>query len=133
MSAQKNLFDKVWELHSVGTLLSGQTQLFIGQHLIHEVTSPQAFEMLRDRKLTVPYPERTLATVDHIIPTDNQARPFLDTLAEDPEGTLMASPTNIAFCGRNRDILLSTNLGRWHITRYEAGTTGMPLEYPVLA
>jgi 3-isopropylmalate/(R)-2-methylmalate dehydratase large subunit len=83
MSAQKNLFDKVWELHSVGTLLSGQTQLFIGQHLIHEVTSPQAFEMLRDRKLTVPYPERTLATVDHIIPTDNQARPFLDTLAED--------------------------------------------------
>jgi 3-isopropylmalate/(R)-2-methylmalate dehydratase large subunit len=83
MSAQKNLFDKVWELHSVGTLPSGQTQLFIGQHLIHEVTSPQAFEMLRDRKLTVPYPERTVATVDHIIPTDNQARPFLDTLAED--------------------------------------------------
>ena len=56
----------------------------------------------------------------------------LDTLAEDPEGTLMASPTNIAFCGRDRDILLSTNLGRWHITRYEAGARGMPLEYPVL-
>ena len=57
----------------------------------------------------------------------------LDTLAEDPEGTLMASPTNIAFCGRDRDILLSTNLGRWHITRYEAGATGMPLQYPNVA
>lgn len=83
MSDTRNLFNKVWDLHTVGTLPSGQTQLFIGQHLIHEVTSPQAFEMLRDRKLKVLYPERTLATVDHIIPTDNQARPFVDSLAEE--------------------------------------------------
>ncbi len=71
MSTQ-NLFNKVWDLHKVGTLPSGQDQLFIGQHLIHEVTSPQAFEMLRERGLTVPYPERTIATADHIIPTDNR-------------------------------------------------------------
>lgn len=77
------LFDKVWDLHTVGTLPSGQTQLFIGLHLIHEVTSPQAFAMLRDRGLKVMYPERTVATVDHIIPTENQARPFLDELAEE--------------------------------------------------
>ncbi|MFT5323410.1 MAG: 3-isopropylmalate/(R)-2-methylmalate dehydratase large subunit [Planctomycetaceae bacterium] len=83
MSDKQNLFNKVWDLHSVGTLASGETQLFIGQHLIHEVTSPQAFEMLRDRNLTVLHPERTLATVDHIIPTQNQARPFVDLLAED--------------------------------------------------
>ena len=83
MSDKQNLFNKVWDLHSVGTLASGQTQLFIGQHLIHEVTSPQAFEILRDRNLTVLHPERTLATVDHIIPTQNQARPFVDLLAED--------------------------------------------------
>jgi 3-isopropylmalate/(R)-2-methylmalate dehydratase large subunit len=83
MSDQQNLFNKVWDLHSVGTLQSGQTQLFIGQHLIHEVTSPQAFEMLRERNLTVLHPERTLATVDHIVPTQNQARPFVDLLAED--------------------------------------------------
>ena len=83
MSDKQNLFNKVWDLHSVGTLASGETQLFIGQHLIHEVTSPQAFEMLRERNLTVLYPERTLATVDHIIPTQNQARPFVDLLAED--------------------------------------------------
>jgi 3-isopropylmalate/(R)-2-methylmalate dehydratase large subunit len=83
MTDRRNLFDKIWDLHTVGTLPSGQTQLFIGRHLIHEVTSPQAFEMLRDRGLKVLHPELTLATVDHIIPTDNQARPFLDVLAEE--------------------------------------------------
>lgn len=77
------LFDKVWDLHTVGTLPSGQTQLFIGLHLIHEVTSPQAFAMLRERGLKVMLPERTIATVDHIVPTDNQARPFVDVLAEE--------------------------------------------------
>ena len=56
----------------------------------------------------------------------------LDVLAEDPEGTDIACPTNIAFCGRGRDILLSANLGRWHISRYEAGATGIPLHYPDL-
>ena len=83
MTDRRNLFNKIWDLHTVGTLASGQTQLFIGRHLIHEVTSPQAFEMLRDRNLTVLHPELTLATVDHIIPTDNQARPFKDVLAEE--------------------------------------------------
>lgn len=77
------LFDKVWQLHSVGQLEGGQTQLFIGLHLIHEVTSPQAFAMLRERGLGVAFPERTLATVDHIVPTDDQARPFSDPLAEE--------------------------------------------------
>ncbi|MBL1178631.1 3-isopropylmalate dehydratase large subunit [Pantanalinema sp. GBBB05] len=77
------LFDKVWDAHTVGVLPSGQTQLFIGLHLIHEVTSPQAFAMLRDRGLKVLFPERTVATVDHIIPTDNLARPFADELAEE--------------------------------------------------
>ena len=54
----------------------------------------------------------------------------LDILAEDWEGTLISAPTNIVFCGTERNILLSTNLGRWHITRYEAGATGIPLHYP---
>ncbi len=83
MSDRRNLFNKVWDLHTVRSLSGGQTQLFIGLHLIHEVTSPQAFAILRERGLTVPYPERTVATVDHIVPTDNQARPFLDVLAEE--------------------------------------------------
>ena len=69
----RSLLDKVWELHTVRRSIRGQTQLFIGLHLIHEVTSPQAFAMLRERGLSVPFPERTFATVDHIIPTDSQA------------------------------------------------------------
>jgi 3-isopropylmalate/(R)-2-methylmalate dehydratase large subunit len=81
--SQGTLFDKVWDLHTVKILPSGQTQLFIGLHLIHEVTSPQAFAMLRDRGLKVIYPNRTIATVDHIVPTENQARPFVDDLAEE--------------------------------------------------
>src|SRR5438094_10570144 len=82
-NGKQNLFNRVWDEHTVRQLPSGQTQLFIGQHLVHEVTSPQAFQMLRDRGLKVPYPERTLATVDHIIPTLSQARPFADDLAEE--------------------------------------------------
>ncbi|MBD2636248.1 3-isopropylmalate dehydratase large subunit [Limnothrix sp. FACHB-881] len=83
--SQGTLFDKVWDLHTVATLPSGQTQLFVGLHLIHEVTSPQAFAMLRERGLKVPFPQRTVATVDHIVPTQLQQRqrPFLDSLAED--------------------------------------------------
>lgn len=77
------LFDKVWDLHTVRILPSGQTQLFIGLHLIHEVTSPQAFAMLRERGLKALFPERTVATVDHIVPTENQSRPFADGLAEE--------------------------------------------------
>jgi 3-isopropylmalate/(R)-2-methylmalate dehydratase large subunit len=78
----RNLFDKIWDLHTVATLPSGQTQLFIGLHLIHEVTSPQAFAMLEERGLKVLRPDRTFATVDHIVPTDDQTRPFADELAE---------------------------------------------------
>ncbi|MEB3228708.1 MAG: 3-isopropylmalate dehydratase large subunit, partial [Synechocystis sp.] len=81
--SERTLFDKVWDLHTVSVLPSGQTQLFIGLHLIHEVTSPQAFAMLKERGLTVMYPDRTIATVDHIVPTDNQQRPFSDGLAEE--------------------------------------------------
>lgn len=78
----KTLYQKVWDAHSVGTLEDGRTQLFIGTHLIHEVTSPQAFGMLRDLGLPVRHPERTFATVDHIVPTDQFEQPFADPLAD---------------------------------------------------
>ncbi|MFT5012511.1 MAG: 3-isopropylmalate/(R)-2-methylmalate dehydratase large subunit [Patiriisocius sp.] len=78
----KNLFQKVWDGHVVQQLDSGQYQIFIGLHLIHEVTSPQAFGMLQDKGLKVAYPARTFATVDHIIPTDDQSRPLKDDMAE---------------------------------------------------
>ncbi len=81
-SGGRSLYQKVWDAHKVGQLPNGQHQLFIALHLIHEVTSPQAFGMLKDKGLSVAYPERTFATVDHIIPTDNQARPLADDMAE---------------------------------------------------
>ncbi len=78
----RNLFEKVWDDHAVRELANGQTQLFIATHLIHEVTSPQAFGMLRERNLMVRYPERTFATVDHIVPTDEASEPYSDPLAD---------------------------------------------------
>ena len=78
----RTLLQKVWDLHTVRRLPTGQTQLFIGLHLIHEVTTPQAFDMLRQRGIGVAFPERTYATVDHIVPTLDQPRPFADELAE---------------------------------------------------
>jgi len=77
------LFHKVWDAHRVRVLPSGQTQLFVGLHLVHEVTSPQAFDMLRQQKWPVACPDRTFATVDHIVPTNTQQRPFLDVTAEE--------------------------------------------------
>jgi len=76
------LYNKVWDAHVVTQLPTGQYQLFIGLHLTHEVTTPQAFDMLKERNLDVAYRDRTVATVDHIIPTDNMARPYADPEAE---------------------------------------------------
>src|SRR5438876_6457627 len=79
----ETLFQKVWNAHTVRTLPSGQTQLFVGLHLVHEVTSPQAFDMLRQHGWRVAFPERTFATIDHIVPTNTRQRPFLDLMAEE--------------------------------------------------
>ena len=81
----QNLYHKVFDRHCVTQLPSGQYQLFIGLHLIHEVTSPQAFAMIREQELPVPFPGRTFATVDHIIPTESEQRqrPLIDPLAEE--------------------------------------------------
>lgn len=78
----QTLLKKVWDRHTVRRLPTGQTQLFIGLHLVHEVTSPQAFDDLRRRSWPVRFPQRTFATVDHIVPTANLARPFSDQMAE---------------------------------------------------
>jgi 3-isopropylmalate/(R)-2-methylmalate dehydratase large subunit len=84
----ETLFHKIWDKHAVRRLPSGQTQLFVGLHLVHEVTTPQAFDMLKQHGWTVAYPERTFATMDHIVPTVSQRRPFLDVMAEEMAGAL---------------------------------------------
>ena len=78
---KNTLFDKVWDLHTVRSL-GGQDQILVGTHLIHEVTSPQAFPMIEERDLSVRFPKRTFATVDHIVPTDVRSRPLQDPIAE---------------------------------------------------
>jgi 3-isopropylmalate/(R)-2-methylmalate dehydratase large subunit len=85
------LLDKVWDLHTVRRLPTGQTQLFIGLHLIHEVTTPQAFAMLRERGLIPAFPDRIFGTMDHIIPTSSLRRPAQDPVAEEMIATLEAN------------------------------------------
>ena len=116
----KNLFNKVWDAHRVTTLSSGQDQLFIGLHLIHEVTSPQAFGMLEDRNLEVLYPNRTFATVDHIVPTGNQTRPFADELSEE---MMSAIEQNVRKHGIEFFGLESEYQGIVHIIGPELGLT----------
>jgi 3-isopropylmalate/(R)-2-methylmalate dehydratase large subunit len=82
MAKGRTLYDKVWDSHTVDILPTGQTQLFVGLHLIHEITTAPAFDMLREKGMDVAFPERTFATVDHIVPTDVRTRPFLDSQAE---------------------------------------------------
>jgi 3-isopropylmalate/(R)-2-methylmalate dehydratase large subunit len=74
----KSLYEKVFDRHVVRPMAGGAHQVFIGLHLIHEVTSPQAFQDLRDRGLAVRHPERTFATQDHANPTTSLARPYAD-------------------------------------------------------
>ena len=83
--SENTLYDTVWENHKVTELPNGQDQLFIGLHLIHEVTSPQAFAMLEERGHQVAFPGRTYATTDHIAPTEagKRERPLADDQAEE--------------------------------------------------
>jgi len=76
----KTLLDKIWESHVVGED-SGQSILFIDKHLIHEVTSAQAFDGLRLHHRKLRNPERILAVIDHIVPTVNQTGPIADPMA----------------------------------------------------
>ena len=74
----KTLFDKVWDSHVVRRIKNGPDVLFIDRHMIHEVTSPVAFLGLKNRRVSVLYPERTFATADHNTPTKNQHLPVAD-------------------------------------------------------
>lgn len=115
----KSLFQKVWESHHVGTLADGRTQLFIGTHLIHEVTSPQAFGMLHDLGLKVKFPQRTFATVDHIVPTINQDAPQ-DPLAAE---MMAALQKNVDESGITYFDLSSGKQGIVHVVGPEQGIT----------
>ncbi|MFB6107697.1 MAG: 3-isopropylmalate dehydratase large subunit [Haloplanus sp.] len=116
------LYDKVWDRHKVAELPNGQDQLFIGLHLVHEVTSPQPFSELRERGIQVPYPQRNVATVDHIIPTrpEGRSRPLEDDAAE---GMLSALEQNTADSDIQFYGLDSEKQGITHVVAPELGLT----------
>lgn len=112
------LYDKVWDRHKVTTLPNGQDQLFVGLHLIHEVTSPQAFGMLRERDIEVARPDLTHATVDHIVPTVDQSRPLGDDAAEEMMSEL---EQNVSEAGIEFDDPTTGNQGIVHVIGPEQG------------
>lgn len=78
MNTKKTLFDKVWDAHVVETIPDGPQIIYIDKHLIHEVTSPQAFAELESRNLEVFRPKQIVATADHNVPTWDQDKPIRD-------------------------------------------------------
>ena len=78
MKSPKTLFDKVWNNHVVQIVNDGPSVLFIDRHLVHEVTSPVAFQGLENRGIPVLFPSKTFATADHNTPTQNQHLPVQD-------------------------------------------------------
>jgi 3-isopropylmalate/(R)-2-methylmalate dehydratase large subunit len=105
--SEGTLYDTVWDRHKVTELPNGQDQLFVGLHLVHEVTSPQAFGMLRERGMDVAFPDRTVATTDHIAPTtpEGRERPLGDDQAETMLQALErnTSENGITFFGLDTD------------------------------
>jgi 3-isopropylmalate/(R)-2-methylmalate dehydratase large subunit len=81
MTPPKTLFDKIWDQHVVVQEPEAPTILYIDLHLVHEVTSPQAFSELRERSLKVRRPDRTFATMDHYTPTSTLSLPLIDEMA----------------------------------------------------
>ena len=124
--AERTLYDKIWQSHTVGILPTGQTQLFIGLHLIHEITTAPAFDMLRENGLDVAFPGRTFATLDHIVPTHIRKRPFLDAEAEE---LTKALEKNVSQFGVEFFGLDSPNQGIVHVIGPQLGLTqpGMTL------
>lgn len=116
--SERTLYDKVWELHKVGELPTGQDQIYVGRHLMHEVTSPQAFDMLREGGYDVKHPELTFAVVDHVVPTDGSSRPFEDEQAELMTATL---ESNVGKYGINYFGIGSREHGVCHVTFPEQG------------
>ena len=100
---KKTLFDKVWDAHVVDSVQDGPQVLYIDKHLIHEVTSPQAFNELVDRDIPVLRPDQIVATADHNTPTLDQHLPVRDELS------------------RKQLAQLSENCNNNNITLYELG------------
>ncbi|MBG1262378.1 3-isopropylmalate dehydratase large subunit [Nostoc commune] len=113
----KTMYDKIWESHTVDKS-DEETLIYIDRHLIHEVTSPQAFESLRINNRKVRKPDKTLATTDHIVPTLNRDQPIQDIAARLQVEALIKN------CRENKITLhglTSKNQGIIHVIAPELG------------
>jgi len=97
----RTLFDKVWDAHVVSQVENGPQVIYIDKHLIHEVTSPQAFAELEARNISIFRPEQIVATADHNVPTINQDQPVRDPLSKQQleQLAINCEKNNITFYG----------------------------------
>src|ERR671925_560087 len=116
----KTLFEKIWDAHVVAEQPDSPAILYIDLHLVHEVTSPQAFTGLRQRGLKVRRPEKTLATMDHSIPTTPLDVPIADALAA---AQIKQMETNAAEFGITLHGMDSPHRGIVHVIGPELGRT----------
>jgi len=116
----KTLFEKIWESHVVAEQPNSPAILYIDLHLVHEVTSPQAFTGLRQRGLTVRRPERTVATMDHSIPTTPLSVPIADPLAA---AQIRQMEVNAAEFGITLHGMTGAHRGIVHVIGPELGLT----------
>jgi len=119
-STTKTLFDRIWDAHVVQQLADDVALLYVDLHLVHEVTSPQAFAGLRAAGRSVRRPERTLATVDHNVPTGDRSLPVDDPVAA---RQLDALGVNAREFGIELFDLASPNQGIVHVIAPELGAT----------
>ena len=92
--ATKTLFDKIWDSHIVEEVKDGPQVIYIDRHLIHEVTSPQAFSGIEKRGVQLFRPQQTIATADHNVPTKNQHLPIEDPLSKNQVDALIENCAN---------------------------------------
>ena len=116
----RTLFEKVWDAHVVRAAPNEPALLYIDLHLIHEVTSPQAFEGLRAAGRTVRRPDLTIGTIDHNVPTTDRSLPILDPIAAKQISVLRA---NCAEFGIKLFDIDSTEQGIVHVIGPEMGLT----------
>jgi 3-isopropylmalate/(R)-2-methylmalate dehydratase large subunit len=116
--AARTLFDKIWDDHVVETLPDGTSILYIDRHLVHEVTSPQAFEGLRLAGRKLRHPERTVAVVDHNVPTSDRSLPIEEA---DSRNQIETLERNVKEFGVPYFPLLSANQGIVHVVGPEQG------------
>ncbi len=122
MTAPKTLYDKIWDAHVVHEDTDGTCLLYIDRHLVHEVTSPQAFEGLRMTGRTVRAPERTIAVPDHNVPT-TEGRDNPDQMPEDSRIQVAALDTNARDFGIHYYPVSDIRQGIVHIVGPEQGWT----------